>query len=76
MIFVNEFGGPGMADIVNAPKWLWHAMTPDTFHFADIIAPAFLFIMGVSLPFAVTKRLEKGDRSARSGSIRSSGPRA
>ncbi|OGD22114.1 MAG: hypothetical protein A2W03_16730 [Candidatus Aminicenantes bacterium RBG_16_63_16] len=61
MIFVNEFGGPGMADIVNAPKWLWHAMTPDTFHFADIIAPAFLFIMGVSLPFAVKKRLEKGD---------------
>jgi predicted acyltransferase len=61
MIFVNEFGGPGMADIVNAPKWLWHAMTPDAFHFADIIAPAFLFIMGVSLPFAVNKRLEKGD---------------
>jgi heparan-alpha-glucosaminide N-acetyltransferase len=61
MIFVNEFGGPGMADIVNAPKWLWHAMSPDTFHFADIIAPAFLFIMGVSLPFAVSKRLEKGD---------------
>jgi heparan-alpha-glucosaminide N-acetyltransferase len=61
MIFVNEFGGPGMADIVNAPSWLWHAMKPDTFHFADIIAPAFLFIMGVSLPFAVNKRLEKGD---------------
>ncbi|HOI46024.1 MAG TPA: hypothetical protein PLX50_10465, partial [Candidatus Aminicenantes bacterium] len=37
MIFVNEIGGPGMADIVNIPKWLWHAMTPDTFHFADII---------------------------------------
>ncbi len=61
MIFVNEFGGPGMADIVNAPSWLWHAMKPDTFHFADIIAPAFLFIMGVSLPFAVNKRLDKGD---------------
>jgi heparan-alpha-glucosaminide N-acetyltransferase len=61
MIFVNEFGGPGMADIVGAPSWLWHAMKPDTFHFADIIAPAFLFIMGVSLPFAVKKRLEKGD---------------
>lgn len=61
MIFVNEFGGPGMADIVNAPSWLWHAMKPDTFHFADIIAPAFLFIMGVSIPFAVSKRLEKGD---------------
>ena len=65
MIFVNEFGGPGMADIVKAPAWLWHAMTPDTFHFADIIAPAFLFIMGVSLPFAVGKRLEKGDTLGR-----------
>jgi predicted acyltransferase len=65
MIFVNEFGGPGMADIVNAPSWLWHAMKPDTFHFADIIAPAFLFIMGVSIPFAVSKRLEKGDSLGR-----------
>jgi predicted acyltransferase len=64
MIFVNELGGPGMADIVNYPSWLWHAMKPDTFHFADIIAPAFLFIMGVSLPFAVRKRLEKGDSTA------------
>lgn len=61
MIFVNEIGGPGMADIVNIPKWLWHAMTPDTFHFADIIAPAFLFIMGVSLPFAIAKRRENGE---------------
>ncbi len=65
MIFVNEFGGPGAADIVNAPSWLWHAMKPDTFHFADIIAPAFLFIMGVSLPFAVKNRLAKGDSLGR-----------
>ncbi len=61
MIFVNELGGPGMGDIVNFPAWLWHAMKPDSFHFADIIAPAFLFIMGVSLPFAVNKRIEKGE---------------
>jgi heparan-alpha-glucosaminide N-acetyltransferase len=61
MIFVNELGGPGMGDIVNYPAWLWHAMKPDSFHFADIIAPAFLFIMGVSLPFAVSKRIEKGE---------------
>ena len=65
MIFVNEIGGPGMADIANIKKWLWHAMTADTFHFADIIAPAFLFIMGVSLPFAINKRREKGDSMGR-----------
>ena len=61
MVFVNELGGPGMGDIVNYRAWLWHAMKPDSFHFADIVAPAFLFIMGVSLPFAINKRIEKGD---------------
>lgn len=65
MIFVNELGGPGMADIVNYPAWLWHAMKPDRFHFADIVAPAFLFIMGVSLPLAINKRKEKGDSAGR-----------
>jgi predicted acyltransferase len=65
MIFVNEIGGPGMADIVGYPAWLWHAMKPDRFHFADIVAPAFLFIMGVSLPFAIAKRREKGDSAGR-----------
>jgi predicted acyltransferase len=61
MIFVNELGGPGMGDIVDYPAWLWHAMKPDRFHLADIVAPAFLFIMGVSLPFAINKRKEKGE---------------
>lgn len=65
MIFVNELGGPGMGDIVDYPAWLWHAMKPDSFHFADIVAPAFLFIMGVSLPFAISKRREKGDTAGR-----------
>ncbi len=65
MIFVNELGGPGMGDIVGYPAWLWHAMKPDRFHFADIVAPAFLFIMGVSLPLAVKKRLEQGDSLGR-----------
>lgn len=65
MIFVNELGGPGMGDIIGYPAWLWHAMRPDRFHFADVVAPAFLFIMGVSLPLAVRKRLEKGDSLGR-----------
>ncbi|MBK7709747.1 MAG: DUF5009 domain-containing protein [Bacteroidales bacterium] len=33
----------------------WHG-----FHLYDLIFPLFIFIVGVSLPFAVTKRLQKG----------------
>jgi heparan-alpha-glucosaminide N-acetyltransferase len=62
MVFVNDLGGPGHSDIVGYEPWLWHAMTPDTFHFADIIAPAFLFIMGMAIPFALKGRVDRGDR--------------
>jgi predicted acyltransferase len=34
----------------------WHG-----FHFYDLIFPLFLFIMGVSMPFSFSKRLERGD---------------
>ncbi len=61
MVFVNDLGGPGHSDIVGVRPWLWHAMTPDTFYFADVIAPAFLFIMGMAIPFALGRRLDRGD---------------
>ena len=32
------------------------------FHFYDLIFPLFLFISGVSIPFSITKRLERGDK--------------
>jgi len=31
------------------------------FHFEDLIFPLFLFIAGLSIPFSITKRLERGD---------------
>ncbi|HME56358.1 MAG TPA: DUF5009 domain-containing protein [Candidatus Lokiarchaeia archaeon] len=32
------------------------------FHYYDLIFPLFLFISGVSIPFSITKRLERGDK--------------
>src|SRR3990172_5485978 len=47
MIFVNELD---MADIKEVPWWMKHASfstrTPDYMTFPDVIAPAFLFIVG------------------------------
>jgi predicted acyltransferase len=34
----------------------WHGL-----HFWDLIQPFFMFIVGVSIPFAVTNRIKKGD---------------
>ncbi|MFC1542206.1 acyltransferase family protein, partial [Candidatus Latescibacterota bacterium] len=34
----------------------WHG-----FHFYDMIFPLFLFLVGISLPFSLTKRMEHGD---------------
>ena len=34
----------------------WHGL-----HFWDLIQPFFMFIVGVSIPFAVAKRIKKGD---------------
>lgn len=54
MILVNF---PGNGDHVFAPLMhsVWNGLTP-----TDIIAPFFLFIVGVSIAIAYTKRLEKG----------------
>ena len=54
MILVNF---PGNWDHVYAPlrHSVWNGLTP-----TDIIAPFFLFIVGVSIALAYTKRLEKG----------------
>jgi heparan-alpha-glucosaminide N-acetyltransferase len=65
MVFVNDLGGPGQSDIVNFPAWLWHATKPDTVYFADAIAPAFLFIVGMAIPLANARRRERGDTNLR-----------
>jgi predicted acyltransferase len=60
MLFVND-----MAGIPGVPHWLKHAAAgEDMMGFSDTIFPAFLFIMGVSVPFAVRARLRKGDNIA------------
>jgi heparan-alpha-glucosaminide N-acetyltransferase len=56
MIFVNDADG-----ISNIPGWIGHAENKyDTLGFADTIFPAFLFIVGLSLPFAIKNRIKSG----------------
>ena len=57
MIFVNESAG-----VKNVPLWLDHAAAnADAMGFADTIFPAFLFIVGLSLPFAISNKIKKGE---------------
>ena len=57
MIFVNELAG-----IQNIPSWMKHVSADaDAMTFVDVVFPAFLFIVGMSIPFALNRRLQKGD---------------
>ena len=57
MIFVNDLGS--LKDI---PLWLEHVKPGvDGIGLADVVFPAFLFIVGLSLPFAIENRRKKGD---------------
>jgi len=57
MIFVNDIEG-----MPNTPEWLHHAgENVDALGFADTIFPAFLFIVGLSIPFAFQNRIKQGD---------------
>jgi len=57
MIFVNDLDG-----IPKVPMWLKHAGdNADALGLADTIFPAFLFIVGLSIPFAFEKRMKQGD---------------
>src|SRR5882762_7515738 len=57
MIFVND-----LWTLKEVPLWLEHATAQeDRLVFADTIFPAFLFIVGLSIPFAIITRLKKGD---------------
>jgi len=56
MIFVNDIDS-----MPNTPGWLHHAgETADALGLADTIFPAFLFIVGLSIPFAFQNRLNRG----------------
>ncbi|WP_431121003.1 heparan-alpha-glucosaminide N-acetyltransferase domain-containing protein [Flagellimonas flava] len=57
MIWVNDFW-----TLSNVPKWLMHATgNEDYLGFSDVIFPLFLFIVGLSIPFAIRNRMDRGN---------------
>jgi heparan-alpha-glucosaminide N-acetyltransferase len=57
MIFVND-----LWSLKGIPLWLEHtAADADGMGLADTIFPAFLFIVGLSVPYAIAARKSKGD---------------
>lgn len=57
MIFVND-----LWSLKDIPLWLEHVpQGADGIGLADVVFPAFLFIVGMSLPFAIDNRRKKGD---------------
>jgi len=57
MIFVND-----LWTLHDIPGWLEHtAAKEDGMGLADVVFPAFLFIVGLSIPFAMNTRINKGD---------------
>jgi heparan-alpha-glucosaminide N-acetyltransferase len=61
MIYVNDLAGAGKI----VPDWMVHFSdrhrTGSGMTFVDLVFPAFLFIVGMSIPFALGARLSKGD---------------
>ncbi len=58
MLLLNDAAGvPGM------PAWLKHIQPSDAdgMTLVDVIFPAFLFIVGISIPLAIGRRLDKGE---------------
>jgi len=57
MIFVND-----LWSLTDIPEWLGHAARgEDRLGLADIVFPGFLFIVGLSLPYAVKARISRGE---------------
>lgn len=57
MIFVND-----LWSLKDIPEWLEHVKSGvDGIGLADVVFPGFLFIVGLSLPYAINNRRKKGD---------------
>jgi predicted acyltransferase len=57
MIFVNDFW-----TLEGVPKWMEHSSAKaDAMGLSDVVFPCFLFIVGLSIPFAISNRRQKGD---------------
>jgi heparan-alpha-glucosaminide N-acetyltransferase len=55
MIFVNELSG-----VHGLPWWTYHATAEqNTMTYVDMVFPFFLFIVGISMPLAIERRLAK-----------------
>jgi predicted acyltransferase len=53
MVFVNDFW-----TLTGIPSWLQHSgATQDFLGFSDIVFPCFLFIVGMSIPYAIMNRI-------------------
>lgn len=56
MIFVNDFW-----TVNGVPRWMQHANSNEDFlGLADVVFPLFLFVMGMSIPYAIERRFDKG----------------
>ena len=56
MIVVNDFW-----TVKGVPQWMKHADTNvDFLGLADVVFPVFLFVVGMSIPFAIERRYSKG----------------
>jgi heparan-alpha-glucosaminide N-acetyltransferase len=61
MLFVNEVAG-----VAGAPAFLLHRPSDfDGMTITDLVFPAFLFIVGIAVPFALGGRLRRGEGRAR-----------
>ena len=55
MIFVNDIAG-----VPGTPGWMKHVPNGvDGMTFVDLVFPAFLFIVGMAMPFSIGSRLDK-----------------
>ena len=56
MIFVNDFWS-----VKSVPAWMKHGVQGQDFlGLADVVYPIFLFVVGMSIPFALENRFKKG----------------
>src|SRR2546423_890475 len=54
MIVVNDVGG-----LPHVPSWLKHYRGHSGMTFVDLVFPAFLFVVGMSIPLALAARLQR-----------------
>ncbi|MFC1509425.1 DUF5009 domain-containing protein [Candidatus Omnitrophota bacterium] len=60
MVFVNDLAD--FAPVKDVPQWLRHMESGvDGFTLVDMIVPVFMFILGISIPLALGKRLERNE---------------